>query len=396
MTAGRTSLLPVLLALLSLQVSAQKSKTQLQKEKQQQLQRIKEVEKILSETSGEKTVTLGKLNALNQRIRDQENLIRSVKAEIAFLDKDLSEDQQVILALEEDVSELKAEYSRILFSMQKSANELDRLTYLFSASSFNQLLMRFKYLEQYDQTRRNQTESIRRIQGTLETQVKATEEKKKEKNRLLSEEVRENLQLSDLRKQQTTTVRSLEKQEKQLKTDLEETRKAVAKLDKLISDIIREEMERERLARLKAARSNEEIALSSSFEGNRKKLPWPVDGFVSQGFGRQPHPVLKHVELRNDGINIQTKQNEMVRSVFDGEVRRVAFIPTLGSTVIINHGEYYSVYSGMKDVLVKAGQKVKINEEIGTMLSNPEGVSELRFQIRKNTEPLDPQSWLRE
>jgi septal ring factor EnvC (AmiA/AmiB activator) len=50
----------------------------------------------------------------------------------------------------------------------------------------------------------------------------------------------------------------------------------------------------------------------------------------------------------------------------------------------------------MKDVLVKAGQKVKINEEIGTMLSNPEGVSELRFQIRKNTEPLDPQSWLRE
>jgi septal ring factor EnvC (AmiA/AmiB activator) len=396
MTAGRTSLLPVLLALLSLQVSAQKSKTQLQKEKQQQLQRIKEVEKILSETSGEKTVTLGKLNALNQRIRDQENLIRSVKAEIAFLDKDLSEDQQVILALEEDVNELKAEYSRILFSMQKSANEFDRLTYLFSASSFNQLLMRFKYLEQYDQTRRNQTESIQRIQGTLETQVKATEEKKKEKNKLLSEEVRENLQLSDLRKQQTTTIRSLEKQEKQLKTDLEETRKAVAKLDKLISDIIREEMERERLARLKAARSNEEIALSSSFEGNRKKLPWPVDGFVSQGFGRQPHPVLKHVELRNDGINIQTKQNEMVRSVFDGEVRRVAFIPTLGSTVIINHGEYYSVYSGMKDVLVKAGQKVKINEEIGTMLSNPEGVSELRFQIRKNTEPLDPQSWLRE
>jgi septal ring factor EnvC (AmiA/AmiB activator) len=396
MTAGRTSQLLVLLALLSLQVYAQKSKTQLQKEKQQQLQRIKEVEKILSETSGEKTVTLGKLNALNQRIRDQENLIRSVKAEIALLDKDLGEDQQVILALEEDVSELKAEYSRILFSMQKSANELDRLTYLFSASSFNQLLMRFKYLEQYDQTRRNQTESIRRIQGTLETQVKATEEKKKEKNRLLSEEVRENLQLSDLRKQQTTTIRSLEKQEKQLKTDLEETRKAVAKLDKLISDIIREEMERERLARLKAARSNEEIALSSSFEGNRKKLPWPVDGFVSQGFGRQPHPVLKHVELRNDGINIQTKQNEMVRSVFDGEVRRVAFIPTLGSTVIINHGEYYSVYSGMKDVLVKAGQKVKTNEEIGTMLSNPEGVSELRFQIRKNTEPLDPQSWLRE
>jgi septal ring factor EnvC (AmiA/AmiB activator) len=396
MIAGRTSILLVLLALSSLQAFAQKSKAQLQKEKQLQLQRIKDVEKILSETSGEKTVTLGKLNALNQRIRDQENLIQSVKAEIALLDKDLTEDQQVILALEEDVAELKAEYSRILFSMQKSANELDRLSFLFSANSFNQLLMRFKYLEQYDETRRNQTESIRRVQGTLEAQVRVTEEKKNEMGKLLNEEVRENNQLAGLRKEQTSTIRSLEKQEKQLKNDLEETRKAVAKLDKLISDIIREEMERERLARLKAARSNEDIALSSSFEGNRKKLPWPVEGFISQGFGRQPHPVLKHVELQNDGINIQTKQNEAVRSVFDGEVRRVAFIPTLGSTVIINHGEYYSVYSGMKDVRVKAGQRVKTNEEIGSMLSNPEGVSELRFQIRKNTEPLDPRTWLRE
>ncbi len=384
------------LLLLASSAAAQKSKEQLQKEKREQIQRIQEVEKILSETSGQKTVSIGKLTALNQRIHTQENLIQSVKAEISLLNRDLSEDQQIILALEEDIAELKAEYSRILFSMQRSANELDRLSFLFSASSFNQLLMRFKYMEQYDQTRRNQTESIRRVQGTLEEQVKVTEVKKNEKSKLLSEELRENSQLEDLKKEQTSVIRSLEKEEKQLKRDLEETRKAVAKLDKLISDIIREEIERERIARLKAERGSTNVALSNSFEGNRKKLAWPVEGFVSQGFGRQPHPVLKNVVLQNDGINIQTKQNEAVRTVFEGEVRRVAFIPTLGSTVIINHGDYYSVYSGMKDVFVKAGQKVNTSQEIGVMLSNPEGVSELRFQIRKNTEPLDPRHWLRE
>src|SRR5690606_15352787 len=137
--------------------------------------------------------------------------------------------------------------------------------------------------------------------------------------------------------------KTLEKQEKQLKRDLESTRKALAVLDRKINDIIKEEMEREALA-LKNSKSVA-VALSSSFEENKKKLPWPVaSGFISQHFGRQNHPVLKGIITQNDGVNIQTRENEKVTSVFEGEVRSIAFIPTLGSTVIINHGEYFSVY----------------------------------------------------
>ena len=98
--------------------------------------------------------------------------------------------------------------------------------------------------------------------------------------------------------------------------------------------------------------------------------------------------------MQNDGVNIQTKENEKVKCVFEGEVRRVAFTPLFGSTVIINHGEYYSVYTGLKDVYVKIGQKVATNQEIGLVISNNEGISELRFQIWKNMTTLDPQAWL--
>jgi septal ring factor EnvC (AmiA/AmiB activator) len=135
--------------------------------------------------------------------------------------------------------------------------------------------------------------------------------------------------------------------------------------------------------------------LSSSFEENRSKFPWPVSGFVSQKFGRQEHPVLKGIVLQNDGINIQTKQEEKVKCIFEGEVRAVAFIPSIGTSVIISHGEYFTVYSGLKDVLVKKGQKVNLNQEIGQVQINSDGVSELRFQIRKSTVALDPQSWLK-
>jgi septal ring factor EnvC (AmiA/AmiB activator) len=105
--------------------------------------------------------------------------------------------------------------------------------------------------------------------------------------------------------------------------------------------------------------------------------------------------VLKGIVLQNDGINIQTAQGEKVKSIFSGEVRAIAFIPTLGSSVIISHGEYFTVYSGLKDVSVKKGQKVTVNQDIGKVLVNSDGISELRFQIRKSTVALDPQAWLK-
>lgn len=120
-----------------------------------------------------------------------------------------------------------------------------------------------------------------------------------------------------------------------------------------------------------------------------------MSGFISQKYGRHPHPLLKGIVVQNDGVNIQTKQNEPVRSIFNGEVRAVAFINGMGNTLILSHGEYYTVYCGLKDVFVKTGQKVSTSEEIGRVRSTAEGISELRFQIRKNTDTLDPEQWLR-
>jgi septal ring factor EnvC (AmiA/AmiB activator) len=246
-------------------------------------------------------------------------------------------------------------------------------------------------MEQYGQTRKLQADQIVKVQQELSGQVKEIRVRREEKNKLLNDVVTENNNLSNLKQKQNTLVRSLVREEKKLKKDLEETKKSVARLDKLIEDLIKEEMERE--ARLK---SGETVILSNSFEENRNKFLWPVSsGFVSQKFGRQNHPVLKGIVQQNNGVNIQTTANEKVKSIFEGEVRRVAFIQGLGSTVIIKHGEYLTVYAGLKEVFVRTGQKVITNQEIGKIFSNIDGVSELRFQIFKNTTALDPQAWLK-
>jgi septal ring factor EnvC (AmiA/AmiB activator) len=171
-------------------------------------------------------------------------------------------------------------------------------------------------MEQYGETRKLQAELISQVQAELGKQVKDIETKREEKNQLLQDGEHENDHLATLKRKQFNMVRSLEKEEKKLKRDLDDTRKALAVLDRKINDIIKEEMEREALA-LKGSKSVS-VALSSSFEDNKNKLPWPVStGFISQRFGRQNHPVLKGIVLQNDGVNIQTKQNEKVKSIFD-------------------------------------------------------------------------------
>ena len=390
--------------LLSIVSFGQRNKNQLQKEKQKNIEKIKETEKILTETAKQKKNSLGELTALNQRIRDQENLISSIKSEISLLEEDINENNDIISALEEDLAKLKEEYVAMLFSAQKASGKITKLTFLFSAESFDQMMMRLKYMEQYGDVRQEQAEVIGRVQKLLSSQVKQTEAIKNQKNTLLTDEVTENDNLSNLKKKQKTVVQSLVKEEKRLKKDLEATKKSIAQLDKLINEIIREELERAareaREAKEKrtanATKATEAaVALSSSFEENKAKFLWPASGFVSQRFGRQNHPVLKGIELQNDGINIQTKQDEKVKSIFQGEVRRVAFIPAIGSSVIISHGEYFTVYSGLKEVFVKQGQKVTTNQEIGKVSINSDGISELRFQIRKSTVALDPQAWLK-
>jgi septal ring factor EnvC (AmiA/AmiB activator) len=396
MTAGKTILLLVILALASLSASAQKTKAQLQKEKQQNLEKIKEVEKILGETTARKKNSLGELAAMNQRIRVQENLIQSIKSEISLLDKDISENNGIIKALEDDLEKLKKEYAAMLFAAQKANNGATRLTFLFSAQSFDQLAMRLRYMQQYAERRKLQVAAITSVQAELGHQVKEIEVKRSEKNTLLDQEVAENNSLVNLKKKQNDLVRTLAKQEKSLRKDLEDTKKALATLDKKINEIIKEEMERAaREAKAKTSTSTAAVALSSSFEGNKSKFPWPASGFVSQRFGKQNHPVIKSVIIQNDGINIQTKENEKVKSIFEGEVRSVSFFQILGYAIIIGHGEYFTVYSGLKEVYVKKGQKVSTNQEIGQVLSNADGISELRFQLRKNTTALDPQAWLR-
>jgi murein hydrolase activator len=384
--------------LIIFQAFAQKTKEQLRIEKQQAIQLLNEAQKILEETEQQKQNTLGQLSALTNQISAGEALINSLNQEISLINNEMNELNAIIHSLESDLNRLKSEYGVMAYQSYKSGFGLRNLTFLFSSSSFSQLYLRKKYMEQYANERKKQVLLIKKVRESLMAQEKTLETKRQERTSLLNEELSQNRNLEKLKIKQNQLIGTLGKKQNDLKQELEERKKAIAQLDKLIADLVAQEIRESSKGKSidKVTLSGNMITLSKSFESNVNKLPWPVAaGFISVHFGTHPHPVYKKLSVSNDGIDIQTNTNEIVKGVFDGTVKAIAFVPgDMKYVVLIQHGEYFTVYAKMKEVNVKKGQVVQTNEPLGIVNTNRDGVSELQFQVWKNNQKLNPENWI--
>ncbi len=392
-------LLAFMLGTVPAHAQTEANRSKLEERKKENLRKLKEAQQILSETSFRKKSSLGQLNALNQQIEARESLINSINEEIDILGLQIGEVTGVIRALENDLVNLKKEYAYMVYATQKTSNAYDRLIFIFSASTFNQMFMRLKYMQQYSEARKNQMEQIQKVKQTLANQKASLEAKQLEQQVLLDQQVMANQDLLALKAKQRSVVRSLNQQESELKQELAQRQKDIAELDKLIAGLIRKEIEEsnknKNAERVVLNSSNE--AVSTSFEQNKARLTWPVNsGFISQRFGRNPHPIMKNIMVPNDGVDIQTVQSAEVRAVFDGIVKAITPIPEPGDlkAVIMQHGEYFTVYSRLKEVNVTAGQKLNATEPVGMVHTDGNGVSMLQFQIWRNSQKLNPEAWL--
>ncbi len=371
----------------------QKTKSQLEKEKRENLSKIAEAEKILSDTESERKATIGQLRALNQQISAREGLISSLNEEIALLDGEIKDLNIIVSALLSDLKQLKAEYAAMIYSSYKANHGYSQLTFLFSAATFNQLFMRLKYLEQYSDARKLQAQQIEEVSKELDGQRNEVQIKRAEQQVLLNQQLAENEKLLRLKNKQSNLVQELTKKEKQLKRELAERKEALDRLDKLIAEIVRKELERSKTLSSKALADEEE--LSANFEEMKTKLSWPVQsGFVSSKFGKQPHPVLKGITVDNRGVEIQTNKDSPVKSVHQGKVITVAFAPGMNNVVMVQHGEYFTLYARLKEVHVKKGSIVGKDDLIGTVYTDNSGVTEVHFEVWKNYAKLDPEKWL--
>jgi septal ring factor EnvC (AmiA/AmiB activator) len=391
MWSRKFSFLFLIFYVLSIGLNSQQTRKSLEIERDTNLKKINEAEKILKETEQSKNATIGRLKVINKQINNRQNLILNLRKDIRSQNNEISSLRILISSLTDDLIIMNKEYSEMIYYSYKSRSSLDKLSYIFSSQNYNQMFRRLNYIFQYSNIRRNQIIEIENVKGELSNQEKNLVNINIKKDDLLKDELSENNKLQKLKNRQKNTISDLNKKQNRIRKEIKERKIALDKLDELIRDIIRRERE--------LTSSTDEnvnlLELTEGFEARIGKLQWPVkSGFISNKFGEHPHPVIKNIKVKNDGIDIQTNKSSKVYSVFSGKVSTVAFIPGMNNVVIINHGEYYTLYAKLKNLNVVKGDNISSGDLIAELVTNADGITELQFQVWKNNIKLNPEKWI--
>lgn len=361
----------------------------------------KEIEittQLLNEVQKDERTSLNRLRLINNRIEQRDTLISSITDEIKVYQECISNNSMVIEMLSSDMEQLKNEYAELIRTAYRNKNSYDLILFLLSADDFNQAYRRFLYSKKYAAYRENQAELIKAVQAELNDKISKLEQQNEVKKQLLEDIKNEAQELTSEKARQNEMLRKLQNERQKLRRRLNEQRKVEQQLENEIQRIIAEEAGKNKAAGgSEFALTPEQKLVGDSFVQNKKRLPWPVErGIITEHFGVHQHPVLNNVQVRNNGINIATEAGAEVRAIFDGEVSRVFGISGGNTAVIIRHGSYLSVYSNLKEVVVKKGDKVAAKQVIGTVYTDTDddNKSILKFQIWHENEKQDPEDWI--
>lgn len=419
---------------------------ELEAQRKQTLQRLETTNKMLNETKNSKRSSLNKLTIIKKNITERKVLIQNISTEIGQLDVEMVQLNQEKTKLETKLEQLKSDYAKLVQEAHINRNLYTRIMFVLSAETFDQSLRRLRYMQEYSDYRKQQVYEIEKVKAEIihkndslqvhkTTKVKVVQQKETEAKTLTKDEKKEKVLLTDL-----------QKKEKNLRADLKIQQKKANDLNNKIERIIAEEIrkaeakrqaaEKKRLAEESRARSasksasksiaktstkspdktetraadktsysnssvsaltKEETLLAGNFQRNIGRLPWPTsNGFISGHFGIQQHPVLTHVTTNNKGIYIQTPSGSNARAVFEGVVTQRFSIPGSNNAVIIQHGNYRTVYANLTQIFVREGDHVSAKQSIGKIYTDDEDGNKtiLYFQVWKDKNIQNPESFI--
>jgi len=409
-------------------VFAQDSSEKLKKEQQRLESKIANTKMLLKKTRSDKDASFNELKVIENQIYYREQLLKNYDNQIRGAELKVEQKSKQIDAYEEKIRRLKVQYKKLILYAYKNRNKYGRMMFIFAANTYYEAIKRNNYLKRLAEIQENQFITIKQHQELIGEEIKKIDEEKKRKIAVVADKKKERAAIEEDRLRQEAIYKAFKQEEDAILAKLREEERKREILRRRIAEAINKEIAeaeaKRKAAEAKAAKSGntasapskasapakapnftetkEALALSKNFEGNRGKLPWPVEkGTVTENFGKNPHPTLKNVTTNNRGIDISAPKNAQVRAVFDGEVTSVLNIPGAGKVVIIKHGNYRTVYSNLQDTYVTVGQQVSTKKVIGSLLSKKnQNISVAHFEIHKvsgsSVTCLNPSLWVKQ
>ncbi|MBD3639278.1 MAG: peptidoglycan DD-metalloendopeptidase family protein [Crocinitomicaceae bacterium] len=364
----------------------EKKSDRLKKDQQELLKKISFTEKLLQSTKENQSNVTENLNLLERKIQYRQDLLNNLDIQLSQIDAQIANLQIDILKMEQQIIKHKEQYKLMIVQAYKMRNSHATLMFILSSESFNQANKRLEYIEQLKKYRQNQILKIQSAKAELEDLLEELEAKREQKKELQNVKSKEQNRYVNDREKQKQTIEELKGKEQQLQDELAQQKRQARELENQITAALDEEFrkaQKERNENPLTAEETKEIELNNKgFEANKGKLPKPVNGVITRGYGKQQHPIYSTVFVDNPGIDYTTVKGSTVRAVYKGEVTAVIPISGAGNAIIIKHGNYRTIYSNLQETYVRKGDQVTPRQEIGALLTTPDGKSILHFEIR--------------
>lgn len=442
-------------------VFAQTKKAELTSRRSELNEEIARTKQLIKEYQADQRNASAELSLLNEQIRLREELIRSINAEVGTIDNEIKTGEGRVVELEKSIQDLKSEYAKMIYNSYKQRSSYSKLAFILSSTDFFQAVKRVQLLKQYAENRKFHAQQMKNGQLEISENISMLEGNKRTKLSLSSAELSERNEIAQNKVQQQEKLTLLKSEEGKLREVQRqkelERRQLTAKIEEVVRQEIAVENERIRKQEAEKARAADEkrkedqrratanatasnnasanatgtsapvktnapsaavtppkpienaapkfesapevVLANTVFEQNKGSLPWPVpSGAIGSKFGRHAHESIAGIEVNNKGVDFITSANAEIFTVFNGTVTSVFNIQGAGMNVIVTHGAYKTVYSGLQNVYVSVGSKVNTKDKIGNVADNGEGYV-LHFELGKVSEagwvPQNPELWLK-
>lgn len=388
------------IAALAWHIPAYSQNTRTQEARRARLQKeIAILDEQIRANSAKSANAMSRLTLISGKVDSRKRLIEESDREISEYSDSIARKEKEISVIKARLDTLSAHYARLVRGAYINRSPKVWYMYILASDNIGQAFRRYGYLRDLSRQMNVQASKIIDIREELEKESAKLTAMKRGAEAVRAQRVSEMNKLKAEEDEARSLVSQLKKNKRKYQSDLFRKQREVEALNREIERIIRSATEGTgksgKGSSQTVTRKPIDYTLAKKFEANKGKLPWPADGPVVDHFGQRFHPVYTNLKLPfNNGVTIALPAGTEIKAVFDGVVKQIVVMPGYNKCILVQHGNYFSFYCKLGAVSVKAGDKVKTGQVVGTV-DTIGGETQLHFQIWSGRTPQNPETWLR-
>lgn len=385
----------IIILFISLSTAAQGQNIKAQEEKRARLEReIEILDRQLSENASKSSSMLSSLTLIRKKVSNRKALVAESDREIRVLSDKIYLKQRSINRMQARIDTLSNHYSKLVLSAYKNRDARLWYMYMLASDNLGQAFRRMSYFKNLSSQMNQEARRIKEAKLELEKEREDLKVLKKEAESVKAVRSAELVKLQGEEKQSDKIVKQLQKNRRMYQNQLAAKKRQVDALNREIERMVSSAMNGG-TSKGSSGKTDFDRKLAAEFSKNKGNLPWPADGPIVDRFGQKFHPVYKNLKLPpNNGVDIALAKGAKVRAVFDGVVRQIVVMPGYNKCILVQHGNYFTFYCKLGSTSVKAGDKVKTGDLLGTVDVINDQI-QLHFQVWQGNKPQNPEHWLR-